>query len=46
MAISTPVQGELRLALDEILVRDNVRELDAGHVDTLGELTALRSLDR
>ena len=28
MAISTPVTGELRLALDEILVGANVRELD------------------
>ncbi|MFP5379047.1 MAG: hypothetical protein ACLGHP_04750 [Vicinamibacteria bacterium] len=44
MAISTPVTGELRLALDEIVVRDNVRELDDGHVDNLGASTALRGL--
>ena len=31
MAISTPVTGELRLALDEIVVRENVRELDDAH---------------
>ena len=33
MAVSTPVTGELRLALDEILVRVNVRDLDEAHVD-------------
>ncbi|MDP1846375.1 MAG: ParB N-terminal domain-containing protein, partial [Solirubrobacteraceae bacterium] len=44
MAISTPVTGELRLALDEILVRENVRELDAAHVDNLAESIALRGL--
>jgi ParB family transcriptional regulator, chromosome partitioning protein len=44
MAISTPVTGELRLALDEILVRDNVRELDAAHVDNLAQSIALRGL--
>ena len=44
MAISTPVTGELRLALDEILVRENVRELDAAHVDNLAQSIALRGL--
>jgi ParB/RepB/Spo0J family partition protein len=44
VAISTPVTGELRLALDEILVRDNVRELDAAHVDNLAQSIALRGL--
>ena len=44
MAISTPVTGELRLALDEILVRENVRELDDTHVDNLAQSIALRGL--
>ena len=44
MAISTPVIGELRLALDEILVRENVRELDDTHVDNLAQSIALRGL--
>ena len=44
MAISTPVTGELRLALDEIVVRDNVRELDAAHVNNLAQSIALRGL--
>lgn len=44
MAISTPVTGELRLALDEILVRENVRELDVAHVDNLAQSIALRGL--
>ena len=44
MAISTPVTGELRLALDEILVRENVRELDEAHVDNLAQSIALRGL--
>ena len=44
MAISTPVTGELRLALDEILVRENVRELDDAHVDNLAQSIALRGL--
>jgi hypothetical protein len=34
MAISTtPVSGELRLALDDILVGDNVRDLDEARVE-------------
>ena len=44
MAISTPVTGELRLALDEILVRENVRDLDDTHVDNLAQSIALRGL--
>ena len=44
MAISTPVTGELRLALDEILVRENVRDLDDAHVDNLAQSIALRGL--
>lgn len=44
MAVSTPVTGELRLALDEILVRENVRELDDTHVDNLAQSIALRGL--
>lgn len=45
MAISTtPASGELRLALDDILVGDNVRDLDAAHVDNLAQSIALRGL--
>ena len=44
MVINTPTSGELRLALDEILVRDNMRELDPGHVDKLAQSIALRGL--
>ena len=44
MAISTPVTGELRLALDEIVVRENVRDLDEAHVDNLAQSIALRGL--
>ena len=45
MAISTtPASGELRLALDDILVGDNVRDLDAAHVDSLAQSIALRGL--
>ena len=44
MATSTPVTGELRLALDEILVRENVRDLDDTHVDNLAQSIALRGL--
>ena len=44
MVISTPVTGELRLALDEILVRENVRDLDDAHVDSLAQSIALRGL--
>jgi hypothetical protein len=32
---ATPVTGELRLALDEIVVRENLRDLDGAHVDDL-----------
>jgi ParB/RepB/Spo0J family partition protein len=44
MVISTPASSELRLALDEILVRENVRELDDAHVDNLAQSIALRGL--
>ncbi len=44
MAISTPASGDLRLALDQILVRDNVRDLDEAHVDSLAQSIALRGL--
>jgi ParB/RepB/Spo0J family partition protein len=45
MAISTtPASGELRLALDDILVGDNVRDLDEEHVDNLAQSIALRGL--
>lgn len=44
MATSTPVTGELRLALDEIVVRENVRDLDDAHVDNLAQSIALRGL--
>ena len=44
MAITTPASGELRLALDEILVRENVRDLDDAHVDNLAQSIALRGL--
>jgi ParB/RepB/Spo0J family partition protein len=44
VAVSIPVISELRLALDEIVVRENVRELDAAHVDNLAQSIALRGL--
>jgi ParB/RepB/Spo0J family partition protein len=44
MSSKTPVKGELRLALDEILVRENVRDLDDAHVDNLAQSIALRGL--
>jgi hypothetical protein len=44
MATSTPASGELRLALDEIRVRENVRELDDAHVENLARSIALRGL--
>jgi hypothetical protein len=44
MATSTPASVELRLALDEILVRENVRDLDDAHVDNLAQSIALRGL--
>jgi len=44
MTISTPGTGELRLALDDICLRENVRELDAAHVDNPGQSIALRGL--
>ena len=45
MAISTtPASGELCLALDDILVGDNVRDLDEAHVDNLAASIALRGV--
>ena len=41
---STPHTGELRLSLDDIHVRENVRDLDPGHVDALAQSIALRGL--
>jgi ParB/RepB/Spo0J family partition protein len=41
---TTTSAGELRLALDEISVRDNVRELDLEHVDNLAQSIALRGV--
>jgi len=41
---ATASAGELRLALDEIAVRDNVRELDLEHVDNLAQSIALRGV--
>ena len=40
----TPDTGELRLPLDDIHVRENVRDLDADHVDALAQSIALRGL--
>ncbi|MCA1698186.1 MAG: hypothetical protein LC790_04490 [Actinobacteria bacterium] len=44
MATSTPVTGELRLALDEIIVRENVRDIDQEHVENLAQSIALHGL--
>jgi ParB/RepB/Spo0J family partition protein len=44
VAVSIPVISELRLALDEIVVRENVRDLDDEHVDNLARSIALRGL--
>jgi ParB/RepB/Spo0J family partition protein len=41
---ATASAGELRLALDEIAVRANVRELDLEHVDNLAQSIALRGV--
>jgi ParB/RepB/Spo0J family partition protein len=41
---TTTQRGELRLALAEIRVRENVRGLDADHVDALAQSIALRGL--
>jgi len=39
-----PTAGELRLALDDIRVRENVRDLDVEHVESLARSIALRGL--
>ena len=44
MIITTAPTGELRLALDAIRVRDNVRELDPAHVENLAQSIALRGV--
>ena len=44
MTTSTPASGELCLALDDIRVRENVRELDIEHVEALAQSIALRGL--
>ena len=44
MTTTAPATGELRLALDEIRVRENVRELDVEHVDKLAQSIALRGV--
>ena len=44
MSTSTPATGELRLALNAIRQRDNVRDLDDAHVDNLAQSIALRGL--
>ncbi len=44
MTTATPAAGELRLALHEIRVRENVRELDVEHVDKLAQSIALRGV--
>jgi len=41
---TTPDTGELRLALDDILVGDNVRDIDQKHVENLAQSIALRGL--
>ena len=41
---TTPDTGELRVALDDILVGDNVRDIDEEHVDNLAQSIALRGL--
>ena len=44
MATSTPGDRQLRLPLDEIVVRENVRDLDDAQVDNLALSIALRGL--
>jgi ParB-like chromosome segregation protein Spo0J len=43
---TTPIAptGEMRLALDDIQLRENVRELNTQHVDGLARSIALRGL--
>jgi ParB/RepB/Spo0J family partition protein len=41
---TTTSAGELRLALDDISVRENVRELDSAHVENLAQSIALRGV--
>lgn len=44
MTIDPPTSGERRLALDDIRQRENVRELDEAHVQTLAQSIVLRGL--
>ena len=44
MNSTTTSAGELRLALDDISLRENVRELDSAHVDNLAQSIALRGV--
>jgi ParB/RepB/Spo0J family partition protein len=44
MSSPTTFGGELRLALDDISVRENVRELDSAHVKSLAQSIALRGV--
>jgi len=44
MTTTAPATGELRLALDEIRVRANVREFDVEHVDKLAQSITLRGV--
>jgi ParB family chromosome partitioning protein len=44
MSSPTTFGGELRLALDDISVRENVRELDSAHVQSLAQSIALRGV--
>ncbi len=46
MATSTPASGELRLALDEIRVRENERALEDPRVDDPGHASATARQDR
>jgi len=44
MSTTTTFAGEMRLALDAIRVRENVRELDVAHVENLAQSIALRGV--
>jgi len=44
MTTSTPASSELRVALDEIRLRTNVREVAENDVDALAQSIALRGL--
>jgi len=44
MTISPPPPASRRLALDDIRLRENVREFHEAHVDNLAQASALRGL--